>query len=364
MKLPVANILQKKIRSLISVLAVSLGITLLLVLVGLTKGSINEVAQRIENVGADIIVQQEGATNFFALKSGVLPDKYRALIDEVPGVEAVSPVVTWTTTFRDQFYVVYGIDPAQFSTIGGGLEIIEGERLANSGEVVIDSRMASATGLTVGEKIELLGSTFEIVGISKEGIGARIFLLMSELQEMLHQQGRVSLFFVKCESPEVVKETAASIERSIRGVSCQLLENFADQMAASMSGLKEFIGAITVTTLVVSLLVILLAMYSTIMEKTREIGILKSLGASNAYIIGNIVLESVILTVGGVVMAFVFTFVAVKVLASAYPLLTVEITPFWIVIGSVLGVLGGVLGGLYPAYVAARQDPVAALSYE
>lgn len=364
MILPVANILQKKVRSLISILAVSLGITLLLVLVGLTMGSINEVAQRIENVGADIIVQQAGATNFFALKSGVLPVEYRDLIEKVPGVEAVSPVVTWTTTFQDNFYVVYGIDPEQFSTIGGDLEIIMGERLQNPGEVVIDSRMASATGLAVGDEVELLGSAFEIVGISKEGIGARIFLMMSELQEMLHQAGRVSLFFVKCDAPDVVKSTALAIEKNVRGVHCQLLENFADQMANSMSGLREFIGAITVTTLVVSLLVILLAMYSTIMEKTREIGILKSLGASKAFIMGNIVAESVILSVCGVLMAFVFTFVAVEVLAARYPLLTVEITPFWIFIGSVMGIVGGVLGALYPAYVAVRQDPVAALSYE
>jgi putative ABC transport system permease protein len=364
MTLPVANILQKKVRSLISVLAVSLGITLLLVLVGLTNGSINEVAERIENVGADIIVQQEGATNFFALKSGVMPVKFRGLIEEVPGVEAVSPVVTWTTTFRDNFYVVYGIDTDQFSTIGGGLEIVDGTQLQNPGDLVVDSRMAAALGLAVGDQIDLLGSTFHIVGISKEGIGARIFMLMSQLQEMLHQEGRVSLFFVRCESPDVVKATAMAIESRVAGVHVQLLENFADQMASSMSGLREFIGAITVTTLVVSLLVILLAMYSTIMEKTREIGILKSLGASNAFIMGNIIVESVILTVGGVIMALVFTFAAVKILGALYPLLTVEVTAYWVVVGSLLGIAGGVLGALYPAYVAVRQDPVSALSYE
>jgi putative ABC transport system permease protein len=364
MTLPVANILQKKIRSSICILAVSLGITLLLVLVGLTKGSINEVAERIENVGGDIIVQQAGATNFFALKSGVLPERFRDMIDDVPGVEAVSPVVTWTTTFRDNFYVVYGVDPNQFSTIGGGLEIVEGRGLQKPGDLVVDSRMAAAVGLAVGDEIELLGSTFEVIGISKEGIGARIFMLMSQLQEMLHQEGRVSIFFVKCDSPDVVKTTALAIEANVPGVHVQLLENFADQMASSMSGLKEFIGAITVTTLIVSLLVILLAMYSTIIEKTREIGILKSLGASKAFIMGNIVLESVILTVCGVLMAFLFTFIAVKVLGFRYPMLTVEVTPFWIVIGSAMGIVGGVLGALYPAYVAVRQDPVAALSYE
>jgi len=364
MTLPVANILQKKVRSLISVLAVSLGITLLLVLVGLTKGSIKEVADRIENVGADIIVQQEGATNFFALKSGVLPEKYRARIAEVPGVEAVSPVVTWTTTFHDNFYVVYGIDSSQFSSVGGGLEIVDGRGLQAAGDVVVDSRMAAATGLAVGDEIELLGTTFMIAGISKEGIGARIFMLASQLQSMLHQEGRVSLFFVRCESPEVVKTTALAIEENVPGVHVQLLENFADQMAESMTGLREFIGAITVTTLIVSLLVILLAMYSTIMEKTREIGILKSLGASRAFIMGNIVLESVILTAGGVILAFGFTFVAVEVLGVLYPLLTVVITPFWIAVGCVMGIAGGVLGALYPAWVAVRQDPVKALSYE
>lgn len=364
MTLPLANILQKKIRSSICVLAVGLGITLLLVLVGLTRGSINEVAERIENVGGDIIVQQAGATNFFALKSGVLPERYRALIQDVGGVEAVSPVVTWTTTFRDNFYVVYGIDPGQFSTIGGGLEIVEGRGLRDPGDVVVDSRMAAAVDLSVGDEIEFLGTTFRVAGISKEGIGARIFMLMSQLQEMLHQEGRVSLFFVRCASPEVVKSTALAIETEVRGVHVQLLENFADQMASSMSGLKEFIGAITVTTLIVSLLVILLAMYSTIIEKTREIGILKSLGASKAFIMGNIVVESVILTLGGVVTAFLFTFIAVKVLGALYPMLTVEITPFWVATGSFMGLAGGVLGALYPAYIAVRQDPVAALSYE
>jgi putative ABC transport system permease protein len=311
-----------------------------------------------------MIVQQVGATNFFALKSGVLPEKYRELIAAVPGVKAVSPVVTWTTTFRDNFYVVYGIDPEQFSSVGGGLEIISGRGLRAAGDLVIDSRMAAATGLGVGDEIELLGSAFTIAGISKEGIGARIFMLAPQLQEMLHQEGRVSLFFVRCESPGIVKPTALAIEERVRGVHVQLLENFADQMATSMSGLRQFIGAITITTLIVSLLVILLAMHSAIMERTREIGILKSLGASRTFIIGNIVLESVILTVAGVIAAFGFTAVAVAVLGALYPLLTVEITPFWIAVGSAMGIVGGVLGALYPAWLAVRQDPVRALSYE
>lgn len=364
MRLAVANILQKKVRSLISILAVALGIALLLVLVGMTQGSISEVANRIQNVGGDIIVQQTGSTNFLALKSGILPQTYRERLLEIPGVAAVSPVVTWTTTFRKTFYVVYGIDPDQFSSIGGGIRIVQGRTLRAPGEVVVDSRMASATQLAVGDTLGMLGTTFHIVGIAKEGIGARIFLLMPELQAMLHQEDRVSLFFVRCTSPDAVKQTAGAIEARLKGVRCQLLEGFADEMAHSMSGLREFISAITVTTLLVSLLVVALAMYMTILEKTREIGILKSLGATRRFIMSNIVVESLMLTGCGVLAGYALTAAAVEFLSRAYPMLTVRVTPFWVAAAGILGIASGLLGAWYPAWFAARQDPVRALAYE
>jgi putative ABC transport system permease protein len=362
--LALANILQKKVRSAICILAVGIGIALLLVVVGLTRGSIQEVAQRIQNVGGDIIVQPSGATHFLALKSGILPERYAERLQAVPGVAAVSPVVTWTTTFQNGFYVIYGIDPERFSSLGGGLRMVNGRTLRAPGEVVVDSRLASAARLAVGDRIELLGSSFEIVGISKEGVGARIFLSMQELQAMLHQEGRVSLFFVRCASPAVVKATAAAIEAELPGVRCQVLEGFADEMARSMTGLREFIGAITGTTLIVSLLVVSLAMYMTILEKTREIGILRSLGASRRLIMGSVVLESVLLTGCGVIAGYALTLAAVAAISAWYPLLTVEITGFWVVVGGALGIGSGLLGATYPAWFAARQDPVRALNYE
>lgn len=364
MNLAVANILQHKIRSLICILAVCLGITLLLILVGMVNGSINEVAKRIQNVGGDMIVQQAGATSFFALKSGVLPMKLLEAIREIPRVQAVSPVLTWTVTFRNQFYVVYGIEPCQFSSIGGELKIIQGRHLQNAGELVIDSRMAAATGISVGETIDLLASKFTVVGIAKEGIGARIFLLLTELQSLLQQQDKVSMFFVKSTSPQYIKEVAEDIEERVKGVKCQLLENFADEMTRSMVGLKEFMAAVTVTTLAISFLVILLAMYTTIMERTREIGILKSMGASNLFVVKSILSESTLLSIGGVITGYLLTFSAKYYLNRIYPLLTVEITFYWVLVGTFLGIAAGILGAFYPALIAARQDPVRALNYE
>ncbi len=364
MNLATANILQHKVRSFICILAVCLGITLLLVLVGMVNGSINEVAKRIQNVGGDMIVQQAGATSFFALKSGVLPIRLMKDIREIPHVQAVSPVLTWTVTFRNQFYVVYGIDPGQFSSIGGELKIIQGRRLENAGELLIDSRMAAATGTSVGDTIDLLASKFTVVGISKEGIGARIFLLLTELQALLQQEDKASMFFVKCTSPQFVKEVSGDIEERVKGVKCQLLENFADEMTRSMVGLKEFMAAITVTALAISFLVILLAMYTTIMERTREIGILKSMGASDLFVVKSILSESALLSIGGVLTGYLLTFSAKYYLNRIYPLLTIEITFYWVLIGTFLGIAAGILGAFYPALIAVRQDPVRALNYE
>jgi putative ABC transport system permease protein len=362
--LAIANVIQKKVRTLIVILAVGIGVALLLVLVGVTRGSIDEVAERIRNVGGDIIVQQAGGTSFLALKSGILPERYAERLAALPGVAAVSPVVTWTTTFRNQFYVVYGIDPQRFSSIGGGLRMVAGRELRAPGEVVVDSRLAGAARVTVGDRIELLGSRFEVVGISKEGIGARIFLLMSEMQSMLHQEERVSLFFVRCTSPAAVKPTAAAIEAELKGVRCQMLEGFADEMARSMAGLKQFIGAITATTLIVSLLVVSLAMYMTILQRTRDIGILRSLGASHWLIMRDVMLESLLLTGLGVIAGYALALAAATAIRFHYPLLTVDIDLLWLVRAGALGIVGGLLGALYPAWFAARQDPVRALRWE
>jgi ABC-type antimicrobial peptide transport system permease subunit len=79
---------------------------------------------------------------------------------------------------------------------------------------------------------------------------------------------------------------------------------------------------------------------------------------------GNILFESVILTACGVCVGFLLTFAAIRYLDSIYPLLTIEVTPRWMITAALLGISGGVVGALYPAFLAVRQDPVKALSYE
>jgi putative ABC transport system permease protein len=115
--------------------------------------------------------------------------------------------------------------------------------------------------------------------------------------------------------------------------------------------------------MVVSSLVILLAMYTTITERTREIGILKSLGASKAYIIGVIEKEAVAISAIGVVAGIVVALIAAFGIERATTL-RLEFHWTWILRAALIGLSAGVIGALYPALRAANQEAVKALSYE
>jgi putative ABC transport system permease protein len=127
--------------------------------------------------------------------------------------------------------------------------------------------------------------------------------------------------------------------------------------------LDIFIDVVVGVAAVISMLVILLAMYTTVTERTRQIGVLKSLGMSNAGVAWVIEQEALAVSVLGVLLGVVLT-LAARFVVMRTTSLTVDIEPRWMLLSLAIGLLGGTLGALYPALRAARQDPVEALSYE
>jgi putative ABC transport system permease protein len=131
-----------------------------------------------------------------------------------------------------------------------------------------------------------------------------------------------------------------------------------------LPGLKEFRITLILISMSLSFMVILLAMYTTIFERTREIGILKSLGASRGFIIAMILKESVIICCSGALFGIVVSEIIRKIIITKIPTLQVAMSFDDLIRGMILGLIAGTLGALYPAYKAARMDPVRALSFE
>ena len=134
--------------------------------------------------------------------------------------------------------------------------------------------------------------------------------------------------------------------------------------ASNLPGLSTFIDVVIAISVIIGFIVIFQAMYTAVMERTREIGILKSLGASKLYIMNVILRETVILAIGGIIVGILFSLAARVGLNHRLPLLTVMITGGWILRATVIAIVGAILGAIYPAVKAARKDPIDALAYE
>jgi putative ABC transport system permease protein len=132
----------------------------------------------------------------------------------------------------------------------------------------------------------------------------------------------------------------------------------------NIPGFNIALNVVTLIATLVGFLVIFLSMYTAVLERTREIGILKSMGASKQAIVGMVIRESVLMAIVGVALGIGLTYAIHAFLDARFPTLFFEITQQWLIRSSVIAFLGAVLGASYPALMAARKDPIDALSYE
>ena len=365
--LPLANIFNRKTRTTVGILAVALGVALVLVLVGLAHGSLDETAERIKNVGADIIFQAPDSSPFLVLNSGSIDERYGARLLDVPGIAAAAPVLTgrlMKLKDKSKLVMIFGVDEKTYNQVGAGIEIVEGRGLREPLDLVVDTVLAAADDINIGDTLPIMNRDFNVVGICKAGAGVRIFMRIADMQTATAQPGKASLFFVKVSDDSTVAEVATALEQRFEGYQITALEQFSEAMKENALGLKEFVRALSIFAALISYLVILLAMYTTIIERTREIGILKALGASKAYIIRLVMAESLLICVMGVGTGFLFSVLGRSAILAFFPTLSVDLIPRWFALSAILGITGGLLGATYPAYRAAKLDPVEALNFE
>ena len=361
-KLVFSNLLQRPTRTCVSVIAVALGVALLLVTLGLSYGQLVDMAERTQGIGGDFILQPSDASLIFALNSGTIPVRVNKVIEEVDGVEAATPILA--KFLGDQFHIVFGIDPESFGRVNRTLSFVEGGRFSGPREVIIDTIYANSRKLATDDPLHILGNQFTVSGVFRQGIGARVLLPLTTLQELNGTPDKATMFFIRAKEEVPLEQVYDSLK--------ERFENYKLIKAAELQGLvmentpviKEFLSAMVFISVIISFLIILLAMYSTITERTREIGILKSMGASRTYIIRLILNESLLICLAGVGLGFVLTSVVLQLVVSAFPTVPVTITLFWRITAPVMAVIGGSLGALYPAIKATRMDPVKALGYE
>lgn len=358
------NVLYRPVRTVVTIIAVGVEVTLVLIVVGLTTGMLTDTAKRIEGIGADIMVQPPSASVFMAFSGAPMPMEIGQRLAQIKNVRAVAPVLLQFNS-TNGLDIIYGIDPPSFRAVSGGFVFHEGRDLEQPDDILVDDWYAKGKPVKVGDTLHVLGHDFHVVGIVEHGKGARLFVLMSTLQELSGARDKASVFFIKCDRPEQTEDVITEITQLLPHYEIRPLRDYLSLMTSSnLPGLQTFIRSMIILAATIGFLVILLSMYTTIIERTREIGVLKSLGASRSYIVRVILSETTALIVSGVVLGFGMSYGVRSLFLAVFPTLTIVITPAWLARSAALAIIGGWFGAMYPAWLASRKDPVEALAYE
>ncbi|HEY0004325.1 MAG TPA: ABC transporter permease [Pyrinomonadaceae bacterium] len=363
-KLVTANIRQRPIRSLVSAAGVALGVALVMLFTGLARGMSNDLQRRSSNVRAEILFTRKGSLELTSSTANV-STKYADELMKIEGVETVVPVIRYIFqgTRGFGFEQVEGVDWEPFARMND-ITIVAGHGPQALDEVVIDEQKARMNNLAVGSQLSLFGNKpYRIVGIYTPESGARVKMSLSAMQDALESPGKCTYILIKCRDAQEQLAVAQRINAQLPGNKIQFTREVFTSIEKSIPFLGTFLRVLVGLSAVVSSLVVMLAMYTTITERTREIGILKALGASRGYIIAEIEKEALLISTLGLIIGFIAAFAAGFLIHRVYGLIF-EYGWRWALAAGLIGLLGGAFGALYPAVRAANLDAVSALAYD
>jgi putative ABC transport system permease protein len=364
-KMIVSNLAHRPVRSAISIIAIGIEVTLILLIVGFSLGMLNDSRSRQAGIGADVIVLPPGSSNLVAVTGAPMPVKIADLIAKLPHVSVVAPVYIQISTGSGHLQNLYGIDLHTYEGLHP-FRYLSGGPFESPDDVIVDDIYANGNHVKVGENINLLNQNFRVAGVVAHGQGARIFLKLEKLQELNGGQGKSSAFYVKADDPANAETIVPEI-KNIPHMDTYGVHSMSEYLSMltpdNIPMLSTFIRIVIGISVTIGFIVIFQAMYAAVMERTREIGILKSLGASKFYIVNAILRETTVLSIGGIIVGFLIS-LAARVAIQSRTTLPVDITTGWILRAIVIAILGSLLGAIYPALKAAQKDPIDALAYE
>jgi putative ABC transport system permease protein len=249
--------------------------------------------------------------------------------------------------------------------MAGGIAVFEGRTYQAPYEAVVDEVYAQQEQVSVGQSIVLMSHEFEVVGIVETGKMSRVFVPLETMGDLQGWQGRFSQVYIKLKEPSRARALIEELRTLLPNRSIISVEDFLALTATSVRQMSsQFVNVIISIAVVIGFIVVMLAMYTAILERTREIGILKAIGGSKSFIGAIVLRETLVISCLGIVLGYALSVLGQRLVAIKYPLVSVILLPEWMAGAAVLTIIGSIAGASYPAWKAAKADPCEILSYE
>lgn len=361
-KLVIENLKHRPVRTALSIAAIGVEVTMMLTIVGLSYGMLEDSANRARGAGADIWVRPPGSA-VIGLSSAPMPEKILDFFRQQEHVDVATGMIAHPIGGVSS---VSGLDIPEFDRMSGGFRFIEGGPIKQPDDILVDDRYARQNAVHAGDTIEIMNRPWRIAGVIESGKLARLVVDIRVLQDLTSNSGKITQAFLKLDDPANTEQVIASLKQQLADYQVYSIDELASLFSVdNVPGLQAFIYVIIGLSVVVGFLVVFLSLYTAVLERTREIGILKSLGASPGYILGVLLRETALLAVAGTVVGVLLTYGARFLIMTFVPAsLTQKIVPEWWPIAAAIAVVGAMLGSAYPGWKAANQDAIEALSYE
>lgn len=362
----VQSLWQRSARTLLTLSAIAITVGVIMALEGIVQGMASAMVQITTGSGAEIMVRERDAA---ASNLSSIDERVASRISILPGVAQVSRMVFTAITLpeQDSLFMLQG-----YALSESGIDrfpIVDGASLTGNRQVILGRIMANSLKKRVGDTIELSGKRFRIVGIFETGVSWEEIggvVTLRDAQAIIGQPRKVSMLAVNVSSPELAAPLVVQINQRLPAVLADLTGDFVEQLP-DMQYTNVIMGGISVLSIFVGGLAVLNTMLMAVMERTREIGVLRAVGWDKTRILGLILREALILGIlggtAGVAIAF-----GLAALLQSVPGMGQAIDPVWSIDiflkASLVALLLGLVGGIYPAYRAAQMQPTEALRYE
>ncbi len=358
LELVFANLRVRPFRTIISVIGVALGVVLVVMFTGLARGMTQDLAKRSANWKAEIVFTRPGGMDTMSSNAPVNMGYVPRLL-EIEGVAATVPMYKYIASDSKGTWGIRQIDGVEWEPFArmNEMQVVEGRAPVANDEIIVDQRQLVDEKLKIGDPYELFGNRqYKIVGVFSPPSGARIKMSLKAMQEAL-QSDKCSYILVKVKDGADPATVAARIDEILPGNKVSLTSDIVIDAQQRIPGLNTFLRVLVALGALVSTIFVLLSMYTTITERRKEIGILKSLGASRSFIIKTIEGEAFIIGILGMLVGFAAAFLSAYLIGLRFNL-AFEFSSGWILTAIAIAIGGSLFGALYPAWRAAGIDPV------